>query len=368
MRFSFNTTSFTLFNVYLPYESNDNEDEFIEKLGLLESYIQNVENSTFAIIGDFNSNIKPTNGRVKSKFAKFVFDFCDQNALTLASQNMLPSDSYTYVSERWGTTSWLDLLICSSDFNNSVCNLKIEHELTSSDHIPFSFNIITGTLPAFSVSNEKSNSNKQKKVCWKKLNCSQCETYRTFTELYYDQSDFGNLVPLCSDPNCKNMEHRRSIDKAYNDFINILTRSSDKVYKIKHSKKRKRGPRKPGWSDYVKEKHLASIEFYKLWRDNGKPRQGPYFEHYHRSKLSYKYAVRAIKRKTDTIQADNVANKLNNSNYNVCYPFHFVEHIGDPVHIVTTRNLWYRGTDVNNIANSDNIANNINLQWVLGLS
>ena len=57
LRFSFNTTSFTLFNVYLPYESNDNEDEFIEKLGLLESYIQNVENSTFAIIGDFNSTL-----------------------------------------------------------------------------------------------------------------------------------------------------------------------------------------------------------------------------------------------------------------------------------------------------------------------
>ena len=33
-------------------------------------------------------------------------------------------------------------------------------------------------------------------------------------------------------------------------------------------------------------------------------------------------------------------------NNKVCYSFHVIEHIGESVYIITTHNLWYRGTDV----------------------
>ena len=71
----------------------------------------------------------------------------------------------------------------------------------------------------------------------------------------------------------------------------------------------------PSLAQYVKHKHNAAINSYQLWRDNGKPRQGPYFVNYKKCKLNYKYAARAIKRNIETIKADNVASNLVNNNY-----------------------------------------------------
>ena len=101
--------------------------------------IQNIDNSVYTIVGDFNCNIKDVGGKITSKFAKFVFDLCEENSLILSSKIGLPSDSYTYISDSWGTTSWLDMLISSPDFHNCISDIKVEYNMSSSDHIPFSF-------------------------------------------------------------------------------------------------------------------------------------------------------------------------------------------------------------------------------------
>ena len=139
--------------------------------------------------------------------------------------------------------------------------------------------------------------------------------YRTFTDVIHEQSDLDNLIPVCFNGNCTDCEHRNNLEHAYNEFVNILKTSGDKVYNVKNNRTARKCPHKPGWSEYVKGKHTAAINFYKLWRDNGKPRQGPYYDCYRRSKLAYKYAVRAIKRKTDSILADKTANQLNKNDY-----------------------------------------------------
>ena len=69
---------------------------------------------------------------------------------------------------------------------------------------------------------------------------------------------------------------------------------------------------KPGWTEFVKQKHNAAIDAYKVWRDQGKPRFGPWFNQYYRCKLAYKNAVRNIKRNEDRIKADKAAKHLAN--------------------------------------------------------
>ena len=100
---------------------------------------------------------------------------------------------------------------------------------------------------------------------------------------------------------------------AYDKFPNCLSTSANKACTFTKTSTRPSG--KPGWTIFVKERHTAAIDSYKIWRDNGKPRQGPISDMYHRSKLNYKYAVQAIKRNADKIKADNAANKLNGSDY-----------------------------------------------------
>ena len=72
---------------------------------------------------------------------------------------------------------------------------------------------------------------------------------------------------------------------------------------------------KSGWAQYVKHKHDAALDAHMLWRDNGKPRQGPYFENHKKCKLNYKYAVHAIKRNSETIKANKAASNLIDNNY-----------------------------------------------------
>ena len=54
------------------------------------------------------------------------------------------------------------------------------------------------------------------------------------------------------------------------------------------------------------------MDAYKVWRDQGKPCFGPWFNQYYRYKFAYKNAVRDIKRKEDRIKADKAAKHLAN--------------------------------------------------------
>ena len=157
--------------------------------------------------------------------------------------------------------------------------------------------------------------------------------------------------------------------------------SAQKVSNIERKKPADK-PGKPGWSEYVKAKHDSAVTNYKLWRDNGKPRYGPYFDCYYKSKMNYKYAVRAIKRKADTIKADNVAKKYNANNFsgfwNAVSKFNRVssvisQQIGDAIGEEDICNQWKSHfSDIYNCVHdsSDNvfykhIVNNVNNDiWV----
>ena len=56
---------------------------------------------------------------------------------------MLPYDSFTYVSDAHGSTSWLDHVVCSRDMPTLIKHVFILDKLPSSDHLLLStvFNI-----------------------------------------------------------------------------------------------------------------------------------------------------------------------------------------------------------------------------------
>ena len=311
IEFNLNDTCFSILFVYLPFECIDNEDEYIEKLSILESYVDSLNHGSYAIIGDFNANI----ASLSSKFAKYINEFSDRNDFIMSSKILLPNDSYTYISDRWGTTSWLDYAISSTDFHECIKNLKVEYNLTYSDHIPFSFDIRTSFLPRITITQSNNDSLLQNKIAWRKFTPEQCDIYHTFTDLYCHSKNLQNSLPVCNDCNCSQSDHRSLLIDTYNDVINCLNLSAEKAQKpIRRRREACQG--KPGWAQYVKHKHDAAFDAYQLWRDNGKPHHGPYFDNHKKCKLNYKYAVRAIKRNIETIKADNVASNLINNNYN----------------------------------------------------
>ena len=309
-------TCFTLINVYMPYESCDNDDEFIHNISILDNIIEGLNHTAYAIVGDWNANMKPINGIVSSRFGRHVLEFCNRNNLSLPCRDQLPDDSYTYVSERWGSTSSLDYIVASPDFVTSISDIKVRHDLTNADHIPVNCSIQIERLPVVNINviDVATATTRNKNVNWERLNENDIQTYTTFTDLYCTANHLNTKLPTCNDCNCKSSSHTNMLTNVYETFTKSILDSSEKVCNVRNTCATPRTV-KPGWNEYVKEKHQAAIDFYKQWRDVGKPRNGPFFNMYYRSKLNYKYAVRAIKRNEESIKADNLARHFMNNKY-----------------------------------------------------
>ena len=53
-----------------------------------------------------------------------------------------------HVSEAWGSVSWLDHIVSSSDFHNCIKTVSIDHDLSDADHIPVRMDISLDDIPA----------------------------------------------------------------------------------------------------------------------------------------------------------------------------------------------------------------------------
>ena len=95
------------------------------------------------------------------------------NSCILSSKVLLPADSFTLVSEAWGSVSWLDHIVSSSDFHNCIKTVSIDHDLSDADHIPAIMDISLDYIPGTSSCNEGS----YRRPCWDKLNADSRAKY-----------------------------------------------------------------------------------------------------------------------------------------------------------------------------------------------
>ena len=90
--------------VYLPFECPVNEETYLEKLGVLQAILSELDNYCVSILGDWNADISDVN----SMFATHLKDFCSDTGMVISDEAMLAGDTFTQLSERWHSTSWLD--------------------------------------------------------------------------------------------------------------------------------------------------------------------------------------------------------------------------------------------------------------------
>lgn len=68
------------------------------------------------VVGDMNADLMDK----CSLFAKHMLHFSADNNFILSSKLLLPMDSYTYISEAWHTTLWLDHCISTPDAHSTL--------------------------------------------------------------------------------------------------------------------------------------------------------------------------------------------------------------------------------------------------------
>ena len=137
----FDSTSIVLINVYLPVDKRDIESsiEHSQTIGEIIASISDLSTDDVICLGDFNAD--PMRGR----FWKHVEDFSSQCSIRVVD-NMLPADTFTFISPCHNSTSWLDIALCG--MNISSRNVKVRYDLSVYDHFPLFVenDLVVGTV------------------------------------------------------------------------------------------------------------------------------------------------------------------------------------------------------------------------------
>ena len=294
-------TTFILFNIYMPYQIADNDDKYVECLGYIKSCLDDTACTNFAIIGDWNANLGISGTNM---FKNHMIDFCSSNFLTISSHLSLPQNTYTHMFTREGNThcSWLDHIVTSVDMHNSISGIEVLYSITDDDHIPVKFCISLASMPKVTVNNN----NHTPKINWNNIHEDKILEYHNLTSSQFDKVNIPVDTLCCRNMKCNDISHREELDQFFNEITDCMQKSSKNL----SQKMNRNYSHKPGWTDYVSDLYDFSRESYRVWVDNGKPRQGPIHNIYTQSKRKFKYALRFISRNEDALRKESLANKL----------------------------------------------------------
>ena len=92
----------------MPYQCKDNFELFMKYIGKISPLIEESPTSNIAIAGDFNAAIN-------TQFDVELQELYNNLSLVISDFNYYSRNSgmFTHVSDVHGTTSWLDLVLCS---------------------------------------------------------------------------------------------------------------------------------------------------------------------------------------------------------------------------------------------------------------
>lgn len=276
---------FVIINIYSPYECLENESDYLEKIAFIAAFVSELDTTSVYLVGDWNADISDNN----SLFANHLRHFCSDNNFVLSSLHSLPADSYTYVSEAWHTTSWLDHCICTADANASIEKMEIMYRFATTDHIPVNLSIAVDDLPGLCESGE-SNAFIKGRLDWAKIDKNSRNNYCRDTDLLLnDINVHADGAFLCRDSKCINNDHANDLCSTYDKIVKCLSDASNSLYQCKNRVHNTR----PGWNEHVAELHSAAREAHLLWVEAGTNKQGPLFELKKRANTRFKYALYA---------------------------------------------------------------------------
>ena len=67
--------------------------------------------------------------------------------MVISDEAMLAGDTFTQLSERWHSTSWLDHCLSTSDGHNLITAMQVQYGTSCRDHIPLIVDISIESVP-----------------------------------------------------------------------------------------------------------------------------------------------------------------------------------------------------------------------------
>ena len=295
----------TLFiNVYLPYEKEENFAEYVEYLGKIQTIVDEHESNHVVVVGDFNAHPGKPFGNEMLGFS-YESDFHVSDIEELG----IDSNTFTYLSDAHGTTSWLDHIVSTNSAHVNISDISVLYDIIGSDHLPLAFNYkFKGAV----LPDTPKSTNYRKSVKWDKMTREALESYTNMTSILLDKVHVNLSLLRCTNINCKDLGHRAALDDLYNDIIASLCYASDTC--LAKYTTHVFNP-VPGWNDHVSDLHSIAREAFITWRANGKPRTGPLHDSMKISRARFKWALKKCKTNREQMCADAMAKSYGDKNY-----------------------------------------------------
>ena len=189
------------------------------------------------------------------------------------------------------------------------CDIEILYSESIGDHIPFRVAVSTECIPIL----DDANAGLVHRLDWSRLNRCDIDAYTLLSDMLLSRLDIPVDAFNCKSVDCTNVTHVAEIKEFYTKVTSALRTAEIQVFAERDNAPKGNARCRPGWSDYVDELHGCAREFFILWRDFGKPRQGQLFDLMQQSRTKFKYAMRAIKRRENALRCESLAKKMSSS-------------------------------------------------------
>ena len=139
--------------------------------------------------------------------------------------------------------------------------------------------------------------------------CKELNDYRSILSQNLKTIYLPVPALLCTDMCCKDADHHSAVSQYAVAITNACLAAAEAC--LPHTSNRQMGPRRiPGWLDKVEPLRQKSLFWHEIWVDCGRPRNGAVADCMRRSRASYHYAVRQVRRDEDSIVRERIAKAL----------------------------------------------------------
>ena len=237
-------------------------------------------------------------------------EFCNLNKLDFIDKCLLPSSSFTFISQAHGTTSWLDHCITTADGRSIISDAYITDNVVCSDLFPLTVNVLCNIDSKFDCGYKRKQVNLPK---WRTASDLDKSAYTICTNENLSNICIPINALLCKQSNCTT--HCKDMDLFYNSSDSALKTSDTNCIPMLNTVKNYSFCSIAAWNQYVK-KHY-SIAQDALWerKIHNKPTNGAIYHNMKSSKSRFKYALRVVKESEEAIRADAMASNLLNNDY-----------------------------------------------------
>ena len=276
-------------NVYFPDRNIHNDDnEFMNTLGLLSSIIAESTEDSVCVLGDFNC----VPGSVR--FSDVEETLNDYN-VTFQDTRRLSQDTYTHVNHAHLTHSWVDHIAMSGPMDRCITSCYTLPDVGCTDHCVIGVKLDLQLLPAVHVVEDRP----VRQVNWDFDNRPSVENFYRMLD-----NELDRLPPRML--RVGEASAARDVDVLHRSISECILKAGRNVFGYKATSQFN----VPGWNDRAKQLNADVRSLVLQWNIEGRPRGGQLVFNMKAAKARFRREMRFLRQNEEQLRSQALLRNL----------------------------------------------------------